>query len=358
VVVGAILFGFGSLISAVTAPDRGEAVLATAQFLYLTLAWFWLGTALLSTPRRISIAMMFWVGSVAVSGAWAIAQIRGLAPAGESLYGRYVGLTAHVNDQGALSAVALVPALMLATTPYRTIVGRLLGVAALTLVGAGLLFSGSLGGMFAAACGVVVWMVAGRRTGRTLVLGVAILAILAVGDQTLGQGVTSPGERLEEIAAPPGDPSNTAFTREAATRAAWRSISDDPLIGVGANRAGALTETGSAVHNVFLKAWYESGLFGLLGMGLILGGVALEGVRAVRSADRSTHALAVGVLGGYTAFVVSAMLAPVLFQRYGWVSAALVLALRAAQTRGYGRITAPVIPRPVAAPGSRSLSSA
>jgi protein-S-isoprenylcysteine O-methyltransferase Ste14 len=46
--------------------------------------------------------------------------------------------------------------------------------------------------------------------------------------------------------------------------------------------------------------------------------------------------LSVALLCSVVAFVTFAMSAPVLYARYGWVSAALLLATRAVQERGYG----------------------
>ena len=108
VVVGAGLFAIGGFVSALEGASPTLGVVATIQFVYLMTVWLWAGVHVLDTINRASYACGFWVAAGALSGAYALMQFFGLAPLGESWQGRFVGLTEHVNDAGALSAIVLV----------------------------------------------------------------------------------------------------------------------------------------------------------------------------------------------------------------------------------------------------------
>jgi hypothetical protein len=88
------------------------------------------------------------------------------------------------------------------------------------------------------------------------------------------------------------------------------------------------------VHNLVLGMWYKAGLFGLVGILVMLYAVFKVGWRAVVEArNESERMTAAALLSAVAAFVVFAMSEPVLFSRYGWIPAALLLALRAVQVR-------------------------
>ena len=88
------------------------------------------------------------------------------------------------------------------------------------------------------------------------------------------------------------------------------------------------------VHNLILGTWYKAGLLGLIGMLLTLWAVFRVGWRAICEAgSEGERATVAALLSSVCAFVVFAMGAPVLFSRYGWIPAALLLAFRAVQVR-------------------------
>ena len=130
---------------------------------------------------------------------------------------RAIGLTDHPNDLGAACAIALVPALMLATSRLPGRSGRLGPIrwCLLAFTAIGVILSASVGAMFAGLIAILIWLLAPavRAPGRVAV--VAALAVSLAGLTLAGGAVTSPTKRVEEEA--------TAACRR--TRAAARSAS-------------------------------------------------------------------------------------------------------------------------------------
>ncbi len=107
------------------------------------------------------------------------------------------------------------------------------------------------------------------------------------------------------------------------------------------------------IHNLVIGLWYKTGLVGLVGMLIALLAIARSGWTAIsESISYSERTVAVALGSSVVAFVAFAMTAPILFTRLGWISAALVLALRGIQQeRSASARAAPpqVSRRPVAA---------
>jgi hypothetical protein len=64
-----------------------------------------------------------------------------------------------------------------------------------------------------------------------------------------------------------------------------------------------------------------------------------------RSTSNSEWTVAVTLASSVVAFVIFAMTAPILFTRFGWISAAFVLALRGIQQEGTAAVEAAAEPR-------------
>ncbi len=338
--IAVALFGVGALASSFASQDPAESVAFLARFLYLTIVWFWLGTVLLTKKSHIVVAVVCWVIAAAITSGGAVAQffLGNVIPGGQVDYGRYTGLTGHVNDLAGVVGIAFLPALLLVslwrTFSWKTVCAYLL-FAALSV---GLLLSGSVGGLSAAAVGILIWLVLVRARWRSaLVLLTLVFAAsftqgrLSQNDPTVS---SSPLQRLHTVTNSSEGSRATALLREDTLLVAFRRIEAQPVLGVGLDRASAKTETGYLVHNIIVKAWYEAGLLGLTGMLLLLLTVGVSGWRAMKHArDASEKRIGAALLSGFIAFLVFGSGAPLLFQRYGWMPAALILALRAQQLR-------------------------
>jgi O-antigen/teichoic acid export membrane protein len=331
--LGVVLFAVGGLVSTFGADNPGESITVVARVVYLTVVWFWLGSALLTRLDHVRTAMAFWVASAALGGAGAIAQtiLGDVIPGGLVHYGRVSGFTYDVNDLGGLCGVAAVPATMLLASA-RTGAGRLAALGALLLIVAGLLLSGSVTGVGAAVAGGVVWLAIVRPPLRLVVPVVAAVALFSVFAASSNRYWESPLERFTTSSRQSGTADSTLFTRFDSYEAAWSTIEGSPLVGIGLAREAPKTETGLGVHNMFLGTWYQAGFVALAGLVLLVVAALSMGWRAVAQAQTAEERrIGAALLGAVVAFIVFGQAQEVLFQRYGWVSVALLAALRTQQ---------------------------
>ena len=125
-----------------------------------------------------------------------------------------------------------------------------------------------------------------------------------------------------------GFSSLTLQTRMDTYSAAWEAIKDNPFIGVGLGPDVGVTKTGYVVHNILLLNWFESGLFGLLGMILVIFTIASMAYKGTKTHElRRNKALGIALFSSFIAFLVLGVAQPIYYKRFGWISASLLLAL-------------------------------
>jgi O-antigen ligase len=343
---GMAIFTVGGLLSSFESYAPLNSVSIVVRLIFLTVFWFWLGTVVLSRPAHVTTALALWVTSAAICGGGAVMQfVAGdVIPNTSPVYGRTTGFTGQPNDLGGITAIAFIPALMLAARQGLSAPRRMLGYVLLLLVTAGLVLSGSVGSMLAAAAAIVVWFALQRSSGRSLrVFGVIVAAVLAITTFQSLRGAETPLSRFHNVTAksvgPGGSGAGSLDSRIVTYRVAAAAIRHDPFIGVGLDLVSVTKPWGVVdyqyeVHNLILGMWYKAGLFGLVGILVMLYAVFKVGWRAIVAARSESERMpAAALLSAVAAFVVFAMSEPVLFSRYGWIPAALLLAFRAVQVR-------------------------
>jgi len=332
---GLLVYSAGAFMSSLQTDHTLSSLSFLLRFVYVTGVWFWLGTVVLETPKHVRTATLCWTLSVALSGAASIVQVLAgdVIPGAVTYYGRMSGLAQHFNDLGGMTSVALIPAAMISSV-VATRQGKLASFIVVSLIGAGLLLSGSIGAMIGAGAGSLAWVAMGRLTRRAVVVVLMVgLALLSVLRLQQGGGAPSPIERLRGTTDSSSEYCSLC-SRVETNRAAWQSIKQHPLIGVGLDPVSNVTETGFQVHNTLLGSWYETGFPGFLGMVAILVSVATSAINAMRAArSREEWLICAALLASFVVLFVNSMSAPILFQRYGWLGAALVLAMRHQQQR-------------------------
>ena len=343
--IGVALFSLGGLLSTFESLQTLKSIAVIARLVFLTVFWFWLGTIVLRREAHITRAIGFWVASAAICGGAAILQLLfgDVIPNGTIEGGRATGFTGHPNDLGALTAIAFVPALMLASRPRIAAATRAWFYVLLLLVAAGLILSGSVGALIAAACAVPVWLVF-QRPSIHVMLALATLAACVVALATLQsiRGAPDPLDRLDTVtstSAQPGSAGQVGSVQQriATYQVAIARIKEEPFVGVGLDLKSVTRPFGVEayeydIHNLVIGLWYKTGLLGLAGILIALLAILRSGWTAIsESLSESERVLAVALGSSIVAFVVFAMTAPVLFTRFGWISAALVLALRGVQ---------------------------
>jgi O-Antigen ligase len=349
VTFGVMLFAVGGIGSSVHALHPLGSAAIVIRLLYLTLVWFWLGTVLLQKPQHVYNALVAWVCSAAASSAGAIVQyFKGdVIPNGYVFYGRMTGFTEHVSDLGGLAAIAFVPALMLAVDAKDRRL-RYVGAVSVGLVGAGILLSGSVGGLIAALVATCFWLAIRGLSVRIIVGLVAVVATAAVLMSATGVTNTpSPFKRISRVTSSQDFREGTGGSvqsRFEGYRLAWHRIESQPFVGVGLDDADSQRVLGDTafVHNILLNPWLTAGILGLVGMVLLLWGSFSCGHQVLRLSSEEDRPLVSALLAGFIAFVVFGLGEPVLFVRYGWFPIALLVALRAQQLRATNPVTARV----------------
>jgi O-antigen ligase len=338
VLVMVTIFVFGGAISSVGAQSPSGSAYQVLHAVYVLLLWPCVGAMVLRTRRQVMTAIVLWSTSAAIDGLDAIAQLTGVHVLGPARQGnRMTGLTENPNDLGGVTSVALVPALLCATQAgaHQLTPRRLFRWVTLVLVVVGLVLSGSVAGMAAAAAALLAWLSSPlvRASARGVVLAtlVCALAVVVAGSAR----VTSPVQRLVQVTSPASGANNgSGQDRISVAEQAWPRIKSDPIVGAGLdNNDSFVTIISHAysvpyqIHGLPLAAWYESGIFGVVGLiGLIgvLGALGWKGVGTGTSDDELRIGWA--LLAAFLAFVIEAMTQPMVFQQYGWITGVMLLA--------------------------------
>lgn len=320
--IGIALFVAGGTLSTIAnSHDTLASLSVIVRVFYLIAAWFWVGGTVLRTRMQLWRALGYWVVSAAVCGTWAAGQKFGHLPGGVDSH-RFAGLSDHVNDLGALTACALVPALVLAYKRWPW----LFAVAGIT---AGLILSGSIGAGMAALVALGFGLVSRDLTKPTMVaLGIGAVILILVSPVIGASAITRFSTATNSQARYGQD---TLASRVRTYKRAWRQIRVEPFLGTGLDTPSSQiydeqNQTYYQVHNLFLGRWYDSGILGIAGILLLVARFSRLGWHEVcTSSDRY---LALALFAGFVAYLGAEMSEPSLYKRYSLVPVMLTLALR------------------------------
>jgi hypothetical protein len=337
--VGAGLFSFGGGISSIGADNPTVSATETMQGIYVMLLWFWAALMVLRTVEHARIAVSLFTISAAVCGLGAIWQSFGFDfLTGPLEGGRATSWAGHPNDLGGMMAVALLPALALATTSWgpSTTRQRILRWLVVGLIGSGLVLSGSVGGMTGGIVGVIIWLaVPTVRVPVRAALAVGVVALVA-GAGLMGDRISSPRDHFERVftVREINDGNGSIENRMASWEAAWDRINDNPVVGTGLDGSGrgvTVTDRGATgtgiLHGAPIAAWYIAGIFGLLGYLVVSWVVGLTGWRGMmRASNQNERALGWAMASGFFAFWIFEWSEPLVFTQYGWLVAVILIA--------------------------------
>ncbi|MAG36536.1 MAG: hypothetical protein CL878_09885 [Dehalococcoidia bacterium] len=221
----------------------------------------------------------------------------------------------------------------------------LAGLVAVAL-GSALLASLSRGGLLGFAGAVLLVLVLGSRGTRrvTLALGAGALLLTILGSLALPGQVAEPAlnaaidaVNVRTVTSTPVTPENwSVLERLSQWHAGLRMFQDNYLIGIGIGNYDfyypefALADWPQPLghaHNLYLNIAAEAGLLGLGAYVVLVVAVVRLGRRALRNRhDRASRALAVGILGGLTAYSIHNLFDMLFVQGVG-VLLGLLLAL-------------------------------
>lgn len=308
---GSCLLIAGAL-SAGRAVAVGEHLVAVAQAVFTVAALPWVARVVLRR-EDVERVLLYFVAGGALSALAAAAQLRwGVEiPNSIAVGGRAAGMNVHPNQQGVTLAIASIVVLALVVHgrgSRRVLLG---GVVCLV----GLVLSGSVSAMIAAAVGVFV--VLARRGVRTKTLA-GIALVIAVSLLAPGLfGAQSPMERVLSSTGRTGI--NTVDTRTESAEAALAEVWRSPFIGDGLDEGSTFQYNNEvATHNFVLLAWVQGGILTVVAFVLVAG-------YALAVLWRRRSALGEAIMGSLAVGLVYGMSAPMLFERYLFVVIALAL---------------------------------
>lgn len=331
------VFVLGGALSSFDAQSPGGSAYQVIHAVYVLLLWPCVGAMVLRSRRQLAAAMGLWSLSAAIDGLDALAQLVGLHALGPARQGdRMTGLTENPNDLGGVASIALVPALLVATdkSARRSFSRQALWWAVVALVATGLVLSGSVAGMGAAAAALLIWLSSPlvRASARIAVLAAVVCALAVVA--AAGTRVSSPLQRVTEVTSPASGANNgSGEDRISVAEQAWPRIKSDPIVGTGLDvndsNVTIISHAYSVpyqLHGLPLAAWYETGVFGLAGLLGLLGILAVLGWRGIGLArDEGDALFGWALLAALIAFVIEAMTQPMVFQQYGWITGVMLL---------------------------------
>ena len=228
------------------------------------------------------------------------------------------------------------------------------------VLGSALLASLSRGGLLGMAGAVLLVLLLGSRATRriTLAVGAAVLSLAIVAGLALPGQVTEPAldaalaaVNVRTVASTPVTPENwSVLERLSQWHAGIRMFQDNYLTGVGVGNYDAYypevalpnwQQPLGHAHNLYLNIAAESGLLGLGAYLVLVLAIVCLGRRALHNRhDRAVRALAVGILGGLTAYSIHSIFDMLFVQGVG-VLLGLLLALLENAASAPEQMTAP-----------------
>jgi O-antigen ligase len=334
----AVLMIFWSSISVFFAISGVGSGLGIVMLFKAFLVYFYIINRVLKKKQLISIVNLLII-DLAIQGFIGIAQkIKGHALGLYFLGERAVNLTADLArvrgtlgfpNQYAAFLVLIIPmaaSFFIFTDKKRK---KFFYAVAVILGLLGLLLSLSRSAWIGMACATLVMillLLKTRKTSSGLLGGVVVIIIIIL---TIGYG-------YYDLFAMRLATGGKGFYRIQMIKISLGIIANNPIIGIGLfnyqYHSHLMSNFWHPVHNTYLRLACETGIPGLFFFLGFLFFVLREAYRGLKLKDRLLNAVALGILGGYTAFLIAVMFGPQ-YQHYRqkftfWVLAGLALVLK------------------------------
>jgi O-antigen ligase len=314
---------FGGLAGSFAASDQNLSLaelgrFAASSMVGILLLWIW-------NPSRRMLEVLCWC---LLAGATVNAALGFVM---EKHGGRAMGLGTHPNHYGLAASLACGIALgfIFTSTGWSR---KLAAVTCLTILGVGILDSGSR----AALLGVFVTVMAFLMTTKSWKLVVLALVMGGVALATINYELITVNE-LNAVSRLRGDQTSYLADQERLelARVTLESIAEHPIVGNGFANA-------KLAHSIYLQLVASAGVLGAV---FAIGLIAMM-IRALLAAKRSNDVLAIGVVSSYAGYLAAGAFTNILWDRYVWVHLAVMLTLVA---RAHSTTEAEPLPRRAAA---------
>ncbi len=301
---------FGGLIGSFSADNQNLSLAELGRFaassaVVVVLLWLW-------RPGRRRLEALCWfllIGATINAGLGLVLEKFG---------GRAMGLSGHPNHYALACVLAAGIALGLAfSAPGRA--SRVISVGCLTLLGVGVIVSGSRAALLGLAVALAAFMVT-TKSWRFVALGLVVCVgvLVAINTNLLSVGELNAVNRIR------GDQSSYLADQERleAARQTLDVIAAHPLTGNG-------FESAKFAHSIYLQLLASAGLLGVaFGVGLIV-----MAIRALKHAAKRNDLLTLGLACSYLGYLAAGTFSNILWDRYVWLHLAVLMTLVASSPR-------------------------
>ena len=343
VLVGILLLLTAGALSALQSWDPGRSLAVTLRFAWIFLGMFWVIRALARDRDSLARLLTGWRICIVFNALVAISGQLGLTSFSvENSENRQTAFFEQPNELAGLLVVGL-PLFLLGVPrrrEYRTDGRELLSRAVpIGLVFYGIATTGSMSGLLGGLAGVVAMLVAGgwrhvRRPGRAWtspLLPMLVAFGVVAGLFALFTSDLPVVERFDRFTSGDQYVQGSVDSREARNEEVIQRFDESLVLGQGfgsydPNDPGAADA--AAAHNMFFRFIFQAGLPGLVGVLMIIGFALQQCIRLLRNTRHSSlHATAVALTAALVTANTFAMFQPTEYQRYYWMSVAMIGAL-------------------------------
>lgn len=330
----AILLSIGGLLASLNADSIGGSLTVLARLLLVALILPWQGAYLIENWSRLRTSLGFFAAGGAICGAGTLIQAvlgPNVIPGTEvTNAARFPGFAQHVSDTGGITAVALVLSITLLVSAKGTLAH---GFYALCILGStiGLVLSGSVSGLVAAAIGLLVLVLWGNLRARYLLLLAALTYVVAVVATAIQSttGALDPFARFQQtLGQSEQGRYATADSRFNTYVEAVESFVSRPFSGAGLDLASSYVNGGFPAHNILIASAYQGGVF--VAIGLIAAFLRPFRGQWVLQTRRTAVAQSLAIVAVAAIF---AMTAPSMYNRYFWLPVMFLFVARKLWTR-------------------------
>ncbi len=336
----AILLVTGAVLTIPFANQTGRAGLSAALLIYMVIVWVPLGAATMRDTRDFRRALMALSLSMVLTSLYALGQrfLGWPCLAGIDFYGRATGLLRQPNELGVFCGMVFPYTLCLVASANHK-VEKLFWCLVGGIGVAGLVVSGSMTGTVVLVIGCVVYAFLSRLRTRVWLVGIALIAIVVGAIVLTGTGAGRGETTFRRIAALGTSAGRiTIYERLEGYRTALNEIKGRPLRGYGYHayvsgvRNALGDEKKTLVHDMYLRAWLDGGLFTLLGIVVVLAYAVQIAIRIRRRVQRFPElcfldVYAIAAISSFSGFFVMTLPSPTLYQRSNWFPVVILLAM-------------------------------
>lgn len=343
VLVGVLVLLTAGTLSALQSWDPGRSLAVILRFAWIFLGMFWVIRALARDRDSLARLLTGWRICIVFNALVAISGQLGLTSFSvENSENRQTAFFEQPNELAGLLAIGL-PLFLLGVPrrrEYRTDGRELLSRAVpIGLVFYAIATTGSMSALLAGLAGVVTMLIAGgwrhvRRPGRAWtspLLPMLVAFGVVAGLFALLTSDLPVVERFDRFTSGDQYVQGSVDSREARNEEVIQRFDESLVVGQGfgsydPSDPGAADAAG--VHNMFFRFIFQAGLPGLVGVLMIIGFALQQCIRLLRNTRRSSlHATAVALTAALVSANTFAMFQPTEYQRYYWMSVAMIGAL-------------------------------